>query len=149
MKGTTGDLVRTMRSARRESSRNSKLRRIALEGLESRMLLATLPTPTAVSGSQSFISYNGDAHGSQTSQTIAVDPQDPSKMVAAWVSTDPTRAPGPTVFVQAASSSDGGQTWKQFLSGDLVRNPTATAAPFNYTQSTDPSVAYPRSANLA
>ena len=111
MKGTTGELVRTMRSPRRESSRNSKLRRLALEGLEYRMLLSTLPTPTVVSGSQSFISYNGVRHGSQTSQTIAVDPQDPSKMVAAWVLNRPDSAPGPTVFVQAAASDDGGQTW--------------------------------------
>ena len=51
--GMKGARRRTLRGPRRESARNSMLRRITLEALESRTLLdATLPTPTVVANSQ-------------------------------------------------------------------------------------------------
>jgi hypothetical protein len=118
------------------------LRQVALEALEPRTLLSTLLPPSVLQGSQSFISYNGDGNGNESSPTIAVDPLNPNKMVAAWVLNNPKLAPGPTVFVQAAYSSNGGNTWSSLFSEDLIRNPTATSAPIDFTTSTDPSVAF-------
>ena len=141
-KGTTGDLVRTLRGPRRGSSRNSSCAGSPSRGSSPGRCLRRLPTPTVVAGSQSCISYNGDGHGSETSPTIAIDPQNPNKMAAVWVPRRPASRRGLTVFVEMAASSDGGQTWSQFPRRDLIRNPTATAAPFSFTTSTDPSVAF-------
>src|SRR5437764_15256722 len=109
MKGARG---RTLRGPRRESARNSMLRQIALEALGPRTLLAAtpLPTPAVLPSSQVDIS---NSEGNESSPTIAVDPLNTNKLAAVWVRNDPKLAPGITIFVEMATSNDGGATWSQ------------------------------------
>src|SRR4051794_16516218 len=101
MKGTTGDLVRPMRSPRRESSRKSKLRRIALESLEVRALLSTLPAATILN--RVDVS-NGT--GDESAPSVAINPSNPQILASAWVRNDPTRTGGNTVLVEASFSTN-------------------------------------------
>src|SRR5436309_3382065 len=106
MKGARG---RTHGGPRRGSARNSMLRQIALEALEPRMLLAAaLPTPAVLPNSQVDIT---GLEGNESSPSIAVDPVNPNKLAAVWVRNDPKLAPGPTIFGEMATSTDGGATW--------------------------------------
>ena len=73
---------RTLRGPRREAARNTMLRRITLEALESRTLLdASLPAPTVAT---SPINITSD-EGNDSSPTITVDPHNPDKLAAVWV----------------------------------------------------------------
>ena len=66
-------------------ARKSRLRRIELEGLESRALLATIPGATATGGlvpltNLSTVTDNGNTNN----PAVAVDPHDSQKLVAVW-----------------------------------------------------------------
>ena len=110
---------------------NARLRRarkpqnclIGLEGLESRTLLATIPaatpttaTPTNIS---SLMGNAGGVNASQNSSVVAVDPLDPSKLVAVWIDNDPTMFADTdneiASVVEAAYSTDGGAQWNALL----------------------------------
>src|SRR4051812_22590089 len=67
--GTKGTRGRT-RGPRHGIARNSMLRRIALEALEPRTLMAVVPTPTVLPNSQVDISTS---RGDESSPTIAID----------------------------------------------------------------------------
>src|SRR3954451_2174658 len=112
--GTKGTRGRTLRGPRRGLARNSMLRRIALEALEPRTLMAVLPTPTVLPNSQVDIS---NSRGDESSPTIAIDQLNPNKLAAVWVRNDPLLAPGRTVFVEMAVSTDAGQTWTPMSPG--------------------------------
>src|SRR4051812_31258103 len=142
MKGARG---RTPRGPRRGSARNSMLRAIALEALEPRTLLAALPTPTVLPSSQIDVSQ---LEGNESSPSVAVDQHNPNKLAAVWVINDPKLAPGPTVFVELATSDDAGATWSTQTFIRPTTNPAATAAPFNYATVTDPSVAFDRNDHI-
>src|SRR4051812_42870895 len=91
--------------ARVVAARKSRLRRMALEGLEARELLAVLPA--AVPGTP--INASGNPGGNLSSPQIAIDRYDPTKLVAVWVRNDPANLAAPTqVIVEGAYSSDGG-----------------------------------------
>ena len=78
---------------RLKGARKARLHLAELEGLESRTLLATIPAATATAGPQNLSNLVGDVGGinaSQSSSTVAIDPTDPSKLVAVWIDNDPT-----------------------------------------------------------
>ena len=110
-------------NARLRRARKSQNYRIDLEGLESRTLLATIPaaTPTtaAPTNISSLMGNLGGANASMSSSVVAVDPLDPSKLVAVWIDNDPTMfsATDGTYesVLEAAYSTDAGVKWNPLL----------------------------------
>jgi len=144
--GVVGSKVRAgsgsgVRAAR---IRKSRLRGLALEALESRTLLATLPPVTTTSRTP-VSTLSGNAN----TPSIAIDPNNPMKMVAVWVRNDPQNPlhvgtnGGPTpVYAQAAYSTDGGNSWSP-LGGSLGNDAADPATPANVLPAiTDVSVAF-------
>ena len=78
--------------ARHQEVRRMRVRRVELEGLEARTLLATIPAAAATAGPQNISSLFGNAGGlttNESSPVVAVDPQNPQKLAAFWVDNDP------------------------------------------------------------
>jgi subtilisin-like proprotein convertase family protein len=140
-----GNRARTRPAARREASRTAKRRRLALEGLEPRTLLATspLPSPIVVPNSQRDLSANGNIN--ESTPSIAVDKLNPNKVVAVWTVND-TQAP--QVFVTGSYSNNGGVSWNPLPALPILNDPTKTSAPFQFPQVTDASVAFDRNDNF-
>ena len=157
-----GDSQQSNRRRKRSGARSSPaqkphLRRMSLEALEVRTLLSTLPTPTTAL--QSFVGSgitSGAANSS--SPSVAIDPLDPQKMVAAWTTFDPgnkldagNNGGYVTTYVQGAFSLDGGVTWAE-LTGDTDADvqtdfsiaPVTSGPQPDFTQTTDATVAFGR-----
>ena len=145
------DRKRVVARAGSTSSR-SRLRRVSLEILEGRELLSTLPSPVATQ--QSLVGFSDSGQGNSSSPSVAVDPVDPNKLIAAWTTNDPTHKPDGTngqvtTYAQAAYSTNGGQTWTSLLSGSSAVNlqddfsvaPPTNAPQPHFAQTTDASVA--------
>jgi hypothetical protein len=151
----------------RQAARNATLRRLSLDVLETRTLMAVLPAPifntTPVNNTNSFNgTYQTDVassvtrggEGNYSSPSIAVDPSNPQKLVSAWTRTDPKLAPGRTVFVEFAVSTDGGKTWtnehqpQNFGGGGFLPDPTTTNPQIQFPQATDAQVAFDRNENF-
>ena len=172
--------------ARSCPSQKNNLRRLALEGLESRTLLSTasaaeqiaaaataavnkatstakpeastLPSPITVG--QSYVgSGTTSTSANSSSPSVAVDPLDPSKLVAAWITYDPGHpfdgtGGQVTSYVQGAYSLDGGNTWNE-LPGDTdvdIQTDFSVAAVTSgrqpdFSQTTDATVAFDRNQN--
>jgi subtilisin-like proprotein convertase family protein len=145
----------------------SRLRRASLEPLERRELLSTststLPTPQVLLTSNGFplsgLSVsNGTAltaTANATSPSIAVDPVNPMKMVAAWSFHDATNPlnVGATntidAYVEGAFSTDGGVTWTPLPGSDSADvqidfSASQTSGPVVFTETTDAKVAFGR-----
>ncbi|CAN5851858.1 hypothetical protein BH23PLA1_BH23PLA1_02280 [soil metagenome] len=120
-------------------SRQLSRRRATLEHLEPKILLATLPTALVQSQTQ-VRSLRGDS----SSPTVAMSPVDPQKLVAVWTNNDTLNPATAQVRAQASYSTNGGQTWVPLGLGGTLRNPVATAAPFDFTQIANASVAIDR-----
>jgi subtilisin-like proprotein convertase family protein len=111
---------RNRSQARLKGGRKARPQWVDLENLESRTLLATIPAATATGAPMNLSGLVGNAGaGSQTSSEVAVDPDDPSKLVTVWVDNDPTML-GETdgeigVIVEAAYSINSGQSWLPML----------------------------------
>ena len=145
-----GTRVGSRGDARGALAKRSRLRRLAMEALEQRALLATLPTP-AVSGwttaSSGFdTATTGDTSINASSPSIAVDPLDPSKLVADFTVRD-IASGTPERFVIVSFSTDGGATWNEandqpFQSGD----PTSTT--FKLLEDTAEGVGFDRNGNF-
>ena len=101
-------------------------------------------------------------NASQTSPVVAVDPLDPSKMVAVWVDNDPTML-RPTnndiqVVLEAAYSVNGGQSWLPLLGEPTNGNgipadpelldPTTSGPTVPYKYVTTPSLGFDDSGNF-
>ena len=114
-----GNRGRLRPDARRKKVRSSRFRRIDLEGLESRTLLATIPAAAATALPANLSSLMGNAGGlttSENSATVEVDPTNPSKIVALWIDNDPSLGiTGPPYAVQSILEGvytiNAGQTW--------------------------------------
>jgi subtilisin-like proprotein convertase family protein len=107
----------------------------------------------------------GNAGGlttSENSTTVAIDPTNPSKIMAFWVDNDPSLGiTGPPYAVQSVLegvySINGGQTWSVLFSEPgtfpgpnpiLIDPNTGPTNPIPYTLVTNPSVAFDRSENV-
>jgi subtilisin-like proprotein convertase family protein len=120
--------------ARTSPAQKSTLRRLALDRLEDRTLLATgalastLPEPVTQAQSEvgnGFVATGTGANSS--SPSVAIDPLNPLKMVSVWTTLDTTDAKIDagnnggyvTTYVQGAYSIDGGTTWFPMPSEDF------------------------------
>ena len=150
--------------ARRKRIRSSRFRRIDLEGLESRTLLATIPAAAATGLPQNLSSLMGNAGGltpSENSTTVEVDPTDPSKIVALWIDNNPTLGvTGPPYAVQSvlegAYTINGGQTWTPMFGepgsglpvSPILLDPNTTNPTIPYTLASNPTEAFDRNENF-
>jgi subtilisin-like proprotein convertase family protein len=137
--------------SRPRPDRNARRRRIALEGLEPRTLMAVLPAPTVLNRSIASVG-TGENVSNESAPTIAVDPTNPNNLVAVYTRNDPNSPRNinnqSTVFVQGAVSTNGGLSWSSFSLPAPLRDPaqdqTTGAGARYFAQETDPSVAFDR-----
>ena len=127
----------------------STLRRLALEGLEERTLLSTLPAP--LTQGQFAVGGSDSGQGNSSSPSVAVDPLNSNKLVAAWTTYDPNhKLDGGngqiTTYVQGYYSIDGGQTWQELTGdedADTQTDFSSNANPLpHFAQTTDATVAF-------
>src|SRR5437870_3226190 len=120
-----------LRQPRKGRKKTPSSLRPTFEVLEARTLMSVLPPPIVVG--QTDISQ---LLGNETTPTVAVDPLNPQKLVAAFefsptnIPTTPHGDKDQTAFVEAAFSTDGGVSWTLFF--DLHFNssdPTETPSP--------------------
>ncbi len=129
---TTGSRARLAAGSRRQTVRSATLRRLSLDELESRTLMAVLPTTVfdttnPNNGTSAFQTLGAaqvsvDGNGNESSPSIAIDQNDPQKLVAVWTDNNPRLAPGPTEIVEFAFSTDGGLSWNAGGGGRLGPN---------------------------
>ena len=153
--------------ARLKKTRKTRVRRSMLESdfLEPRTLLATIPGATAAAAPQNISSLFGNVGGlvaNQSSVQVAVDPQNPQKMVATWVDNDPTMLAITlgTIggVIEAAYSTNAGQVWHPFQAEPTstlplpvsteVLDPATTGPTVPYRYATDPSLGFDASDNF-
>ena len=144
-----------------ESNTNTKsrLRRLALEGLEPRTLLAVLPAATILvpgGSTQGDISTQpgidvvpaGQNHGNDNTPSVVIDPANPKILVAVWTRNDPNHALNgnqTAVFAEGAYSTNSGQSWSPLsgLSNSVIDfNQDQRNGPRFFAQVTDASVAF-------
>ena len=152
---------------RLKGSRKGRPQWVDLESLESRTLLATIPAAAATGGPMNLSALVGNAGGTQSSAQVAVDPTDPSKLVAVWVDNDPNMYAATNntieVIVEAAYSVNQGQSWLPMLvepttslslgtpglavSPELY-DPTTSAPTRPYIDQTSPSLGFDQNGNF-
>src|SRR5579871_1389555 len=140
------------RSQRRRLSRSRQAadrrwgNRPWLEALEDRTLLSTLPPPIIPYSGHQFLPPGGLTNDNTPS--VAVDPMDPTKLVAVYQTTaiDATTK-NPISMVAGAYSTNSGQTWVPLaLPPNLINPSDAAGNPF--TDASDPSVGFDRKENV-
>ena len=139
-------------AARLKQTRKTRLRRAFLESefLESRTLLATIPAATATGAPVNLSGLSSvTTDGNANSPAVVVDPYDSQKLFAVWGVDLSQEVPAPTpttAIVEGAYSNDGGASWTPL--GESVAFPLLDVATINttprtdYTQVTDPSIAF-------
>ena len=107
------------------SNKRSRLRRLALEGLEARTLLATTPIPAVTNQVQASAGVAGNTIN-DSGPSIAVDPLDSNKLIAAF--TDRDTSSGTTLyFAKVVFSNNGGVTWNLANNQPILSfDPTST-----------------------
>lgn len=154
--------------ARLKEVRKARARRVELEGLENRTLLATIPAAAATAAPQNLSQLmgniggpNGASAASESSPVVAVNPLDPTKLVSVWIDNDPTEyaLTDDTTFesvLEAAYSIDGGQVWLPLMaeptsglpSEPEVLDPATSGPTIPYKYVTGPSVGFDDSGNV-
>src|SRR4051812_43029786 len=99
--------------------RKARLRRLALETLEERALMAGLPAPLATGATVDISNPNNNLTGNESAPSIAIDPANPQKMVAVWTRHDPGNLGGINgtsiqSVIRGAVSTNGGASWTSF-----------------------------------
>src|SRR4051794_6785126 len=133
------DRPRGLRPRPASTTRKSQLRRVALEGLEARTLMAVLPpaihdpnVPNPV-----IVSPTG---GNQSTAAVAVNPANPQRVATAWVRTAPNvngpTGPPPLIEVEAAVSPNGGASWTRLSLPFNLADPTTSNPVQPYSQVT-------------
>ena len=129
-------------------------------------MLATIPaaTPTTAAPNEisSMMGNVGGVNASMSSSVVAVDPLDPSKLVAVWIDNDPTMF-ADTIgtfesVLEAAYSTDAGGQWNALLAepinglgipGDpFLLNPATSGPTVPYTNVSSPSLGFDDSGNF-
>ena len=112
-----------VRMGLRAALRKARLRTLALESLEERMLLAVLPPishdPNAalpIDLAKTSNAADNSVNSNESSPSIAANPADPQKLVAVWSRRDTTLGTTTSV-VEGAFSTSGGLTWTSFATG--------------------------------
>ena len=127
-----------------QNARRAKLRRAALESLEERCLLATIPAPMVLD--QIDISNPFEITDNETDEStpsIAVDPNNPENLVASWTEFNADiDDPNFQVSVGLARSNDGGQNWSRIGTPGRRIDPSSGDNPVVYPTVADASVAF-------
>jgi subtilisin-like proprotein convertase family protein len=125
-----GGRGRSRHESRRLNDRKAA-RRMALESLESRILMAVLPPPT-LSAPVDITNRVGAEYDPQ----VAVDPTNPLRAVVIYngVIAPPTVQPGPVSYVAAAATTDGGKNWTPFTMPAARLDPTTSNPEVPYGQ---------------
>jgi subtilisin-like proprotein convertase family protein len=145
------DRGQTIAKPRTRKAQRSRRRRVALEALEPRTLLAVLPAPTV-----SFTSVGADFtatgnppnNGHVSSPTISVNPLNSQQLAAVFTVNDPVAFGTTTpIQVRGAVSANGGASWTSFnpvsaVGGVGVEKFTTAVPPPTYGAVTDSSVAW-------
>ena len=156
-----GNRGRLRPAAQRRKVRRSRLRRMGLEGLEPRTLLATIPAAAATGAPVNLSSLMGNAGGlttSENSTTVEVNPTNPSKIVAVWIDNDPSMEPPYDLqtILEGAYTINAGQTWTPLFGepgsglpvNPILADPNTDMPVLPYLQVTNPSVGFDRSENF-
>jgi len=156
-----GNRGRLRPDARRKKVRSSRFRRIDLEGLEPRTLMATIPAAAATALPANLSSLMGNAGGlttSENSTTVEIDPTNPSKMVALWIDNDPSLVPPYLVqsVLEGVYTINAGQTWTPLFGepgsglpiSPILLDPNTLNPTVPYLQASNPTVAFDRSENF-
>ena len=140
---------RSRLNTRLKKARSLRERRVELEGLESRTLMATTPAAAYNGALQQLTgSTNVTTGGNANNPTVAVDPFNSQHLFAVWgvdLSTITPTPPHTTAVVRGAFSTDGGMSWLSVGGiGFPELDPLTVNAtpPTSYTQVTSPSVAF-------
>ncbi len=146
--------------------RKSKCRRLALESLEERTLLSTLPTTSATAWANLNTAIGesgtgGAGGGNNSSPTIVIDPNNSLDLAAVWVRTTGTgsnrlgaySSTGAqyTSVIEGAYSTDGGNSWNALTIAGLNQvdlSQSQVGVRVGYNEITDPSIAFDGSHNL-
>jgi subtilisin-like proprotein convertase family protein len=156
-----GNRGRVRPDARSRNVRRSRLRRMGLEGLETRTLLATIPAAAATGLPQNLSSLMptlGGLSASQNSTTVQIDPTNPSKMVALWIDSDPALDPPYLVdsVLEGVYTINAGQTWTPLFGepgsglpvAPILLDPNTFNPTVPYLQVSNPSLAFDRNDNF-
>jgi subtilisin-like proprotein convertase family protein len=162
-----GQRGRIRPDARSRKARKARYCFVDLEGLESRMLLATIPAaaPATVDGTAatpinltSYTQATASTGGNTNSPTVAINPYDSQEVVAVWGVDIHQLVPTPqtTEILQGAFSLNGGATWNSMNSfrgfdGDVLPDPalyTPTAPTPPYLQVTGASLGFDSEGNF-
>jgi subtilisin-like proprotein convertase family protein len=141
---TKGTRVQSREGSRRAEAKRSQLRRLMLEGLEERTLMATAPLPI-VSGQTALTGASNTSNDS--SPLVAVDPLNPLKMVMVYTHHDPQITATP-YQAMAKFTANGGGTWSTLTLPGNVGDPSITSAPTAYTQGFAEGVGFDQSQQL-
>src|SRR5262249_24612554 len=120
--GSSDVLFRGNRDGRRLDTRVKRYRKsrhsqFALEDLELRTLLATIPAATASGPLANLTSLPDVTTGGNTNNpTVVIDPYNPQQVVAVWGHdlSQVTPVPFVTAVVEGAVSTNGGTSWSGF-----------------------------------
>ena len=161
-----GQSRRLRLDARLRRARKSRNYRMDLEGLESRTLLATIPaaapTSAAPTNLSTLMGNAGGVNASMSSSVVAVDPLDPSKLVAVWIDNDPTMFADTDDEVEsvleAAYSTNAGAQWNVLLaepingsgfnSAPILADPATSGLTVPYAYVSSPSLGFDDSGNF-
>ena len=130
--------------ARAIASKRSRTRRLTLEALEDRALMATSPI-SVVTNNAPITSNNNDAIN-DSNPFIAVDPVDSQKLVTVF--TDRNANNGTFIFAGAASSSNGGLTWNRLNLPQPLFDPTTASSPALYSETDGMGVGFDRNGQV-
>jgi subtilisin-like proprotein convertase family protein len=140
-----------------QAARKAQARKIALDALERRELLAVLPPVTTVGTLPTNPSFSGAGTSSNDSApSIAINRSNPDQRVAVWTRRDPGNLGGINraydSVIQGAFTTNGGQTWTAFNPsrfGQLIDQATLNATPpLDYNVGRDASVGIDRNGNV-
>jgi subtilisin-like proprotein convertase family protein len=120
-------------------------RRMALESLEPRTLLAVLP-PTTISAPVDISNRVGAEYDPQ----VSVDPANALDAVVVYngVIAPPTVTPNPVSYIAGASTTDGGHTWTPFNINVSVIDPTTSNPIRPFSVFMNANVAFDRNGNF-
>ena len=136
------------------ATRKARLRRIALESLEPRTLMAVLPAPipdpqipfdaTGLYFARTISNDGPSAPGNDSSPQIAVDRYNPNKLVAVWTDHDSNAVGnGNNYLVRGAFSADAGLTWNNLAGLPQVHiDPSTGTNPSLFNSVSTPSVKF-------
>ena len=137
----------------RRSEQKARRRRFALEGLEPRTLMATLPAARFLSLANLVSDISAPVQvsssgGDESSPSVAINAANPQILASSWVRNDQTRTTGQgRVLVEAAVSFNGGANWTPLNTPGPRGNPTVTDGTA-FPLVTNGGVAFDRSGNV-